>query len=394
MTTERSERRSESVAIDFVFNRLVPVRHRGRTGYRSKRGLRAIHYRAQRGTKFPFSSLALVQCGLALLLLDILVLGDTGLIFKQLGVSVKMPGFSPDLYMTYAIAPWLAALGPGLISGIGSLVSSFMGGQQSRSNTDKTIAANRHMAEYQYSKDLEMWNRTNEFNSPEMQMQRLRAAGLNPNLVYGGGASGAAGSAQSVMPKYNAPTAQYNYAPVIDVSSAISAYQDMQVKQAQYDNIKAQVNLTEQKYLTEGFLTRMKARRNLAEHTLEFDPDNLFLDAVRSEYQMKRTKADVAKGLGEYQLEFAKGRTKAQSTQIEKMMADMKRTEAATEFTKLQNEWYVTKMLGQFGLGLVKQVGNMFPSAKVGKAATQSFNARTRERAFERTTDALRKFGR
>ena len=37
--------------------------------------------------------------------------------------------------------------------------------------------------------NIEQWNRENQYNSPTAQMQRLSAAGLNPNLVYGNGAT-------------------------------------------------------------------------------------------------------------------------------------------------------------------------------------------------------------
>ncbi len=39
--------------------------------------------------------------------------------------------------------------------------------------------------QYEYQKDL--INRQNVYNSPANQMKRLQEAGLNPNLVYGGG---------------------------------------------------------------------------------------------------------------------------------------------------------------------------------------------------------------
>lgn len=35
-----------------------------------------------------------------------------------------------------------------------------------------------------------MWNKTNEYNSPVMQMQRFKEAGLNPHLIYGQGNNG------------------------------------------------------------------------------------------------------------------------------------------------------------------------------------------------------------
>lgn len=34
---------------------------------------------------------------------------------------------------------------------------------------------------------MQSWNMANDFNSPVRQMERLKAAGLNPNLVYGSG---------------------------------------------------------------------------------------------------------------------------------------------------------------------------------------------------------------
>ena len=41
---------------------------------------------------------------------------------------------------------------------------------------------------------VDMWNKTNEYNSPEAQRQRLEAAGLNPYIMINGGSAGVAGS--------------------------------------------------------------------------------------------------------------------------------------------------------------------------------------------------------
>ena len=50
-------------------------------------------------------------------------------------------------------------------------------------------ADNRQDATTAYNRSLEMWNMNNAYNDPSAQMERLRQAGLNPNLVYGGGAT-------------------------------------------------------------------------------------------------------------------------------------------------------------------------------------------------------------
>lgn len=45
---------------------------------------------------------------------------------------------------------------------------------------------------------IEFWHMQNEYNHPKAQMERLKEAGLNPNLVYGEGVSGATGQAGEV----------------------------------------------------------------------------------------------------------------------------------------------------------------------------------------------------
>ena len=115
----------------------------------------------------------------------------------------------------------------GIISGLGNVVATAM-----------TNRANRQLAEYAYSKDLEMWNRQNEYNSPQAQMERLQAAGLNPAMMYGQG-SQAAGQAKE-MPKYNAPTMDYTVAIPMIVQT-LGAFQDIKVKQAQEKSILADV---------------------------------------------------------------------------------------------------------------------------------------------------------
>lgn len=49
--------------------------------------------------------------------------------------------------------------------------------------------------------ELKMWNLKNAYDNPARQMERLRAAGLNPNLVYGNGADVTSGN-------INAPAGQ------------------------------------------------------------------------------------------------------------------------------------------------------------------------------------------
>lgn len=132
-------------------------------------------------------------------------------------------------------APLLIPLIGAGLSAAGGLVNSLLGRNASIRNTERTITANKEMAEYAYSKDLEMWNLQNQYNTPEMQMQRFKAAGLNPNLIYGQGSPGNS----TTMPKYQAPRMDYSYEP-LQVPDMISRYQDLAMKSAQLDLLKEQ----------------------------------------------------------------------------------------------------------------------------------------------------------
>ena len=49
-------------------------------------------------------------------------------------------------------------------------------------------------------KNVRFWEKQNAYNDPSQQMARLQQAGLNPHLVYGQSAAGAAGNAGAISP--------------------------------------------------------------------------------------------------------------------------------------------------------------------------------------------------
>lgn len=72
----------------------------------------------------------------------------------------------------------LPAIAASLISGGASLLGSF--GSSYLSNSAATRQQNR-----QNDYNLSMWSLENQYNSPTAQIQRLKEAGLNPNMIYG-----------------------------------------------------------------------------------------------------------------------------------------------------------------------------------------------------------------
>nr|QJB20384.1 MAG: DNA pilot protein [Microvirus sp.] len=133
----------------------------------------------------------------------------------------------------------------GIIDGIlGAGASIFNSAQQAkvaRQNTERTIQAQKDLAEYSYSKDLEMWNKANEYNAPSQQMSRLTEAGLNPNMVYGSGT--VVGNTSTQTPKYQAYNPQFNNKAVElpNLLNVLSMFQDVRIKKAQVDNLSEEV---------------------------------------------------------------------------------------------------------------------------------------------------------
>lgn len=113
--------------------------------------------------------------------------------------------------------------------GIGSIASS-IGNYFSTQKTNQTNVKLQREAQ-QYATD--MWNKQNEYNTPEANMKRLEAAGLNPNLAYGQVAESRAANPTTVSPAHLE-------APKID-GSALSAYQ--QVKNMQTLNARQNIDL-------------------------------------------------------------------------------------------------------------------------------------------------------
>lgn len=126
-----------------------------------------------------------------------------------------------------------------LVGGVAGLGQGLMQRQTDRLNANRNFDQNMKMAQYQYSKDLEMWNKANEYNSPAQQMARYQSAGLNPNLIYGSGTA-SAGNTSTTLPKYQAPQYQQDYKPIMDLPTTIGMFQNFAMKQAQIDNLREQ----------------------------------------------------------------------------------------------------------------------------------------------------------
>ena len=89
----------------------------------------------------------------------------------------------------------------GILSGVASLFGVAQAASSDNKNRKFTQQENQKNRDWQEK----MWNAQNEYNSPQSQISRLQAAGLNPALAYGSITDGAASSvaAPSTSSNYN-----------------------------------------------------------------------------------------------------------------------------------------------------------------------------------------------
>lgn len=134
----------------------------------------------------------------------------------------------------------LPAIAIPLISAAASLGGQGINAAVQGSMNKKTRQWNEQQYTKQRQDNLADWRMQNEYNDPTAVMARLRKAGLNPNLVYGDGAS----MPSVAMRSADTPSWQPK-APEVDFqqpAGELFRYYDIQMKEAQTNNLKAQNN--------------------------------------------------------------------------------------------------------------------------------------------------------
>lgn len=148
--------------------------------------------------------------------------------------------------------------------------SSILGNVLNASSNKKINRENQNFAREMYNRQREDaladYQMQNEYDSPKMQMARLRDAGLNPNLVYGHGADAQGGTVRSSSaPSYSGQPTNYDFR---GLGESFLAYQDIKLREAQTDNLTRQNSVIAQ----DAILRAAQVQSTLADaHTKEFD---------------------------------------------------------------------------------------------------------------------------
>lgn len=126
-----------------------------------------------------------------------------------------------------------------VIAGIAAVIGGIISSQGNKQSQERYNQAQMKLAEQQNAQQVDFWKMQNAYNDPSQQMNRLKNAGLNPNMLYGSGVSQASGNAGDVgkaakpeiMPVQNA---------MQDVGQVI---RNSGMESAQIMNMRAQNNL-------------------------------------------------------------------------------------------------------------------------------------------------------
>lgn len=222
----------------------------------------------------------------------------------------------------------MSALGTAALGLGSSIISSAFGSLFGDNSAKKQFKYQQELNREAFQHDVDMWNRQNAYNTPSAQMERLQAAGLNPNLVYGnGGATNTANNA----PSYNAGSAP-------DVSSARAAAASLanqgfntalnfQMQQVQAANLQADTELKN----TQGQLNQTNNEVALLDKYLK---QNTVDDNIR--YQLEKWKQDLV--LGRNQIKLGDQQFTLNMYQMKKLDAETGNIIANTKLTKLQAE--------------------------------------------------------
>lgn len=114
--------------------------------------------------------------------------------------------------------------------------TSIYNNESTKAQNRKAEAFNREMWEKQGVRELEYYHMQNAYNDPHAQMQRLKNAKLNPNLVYGNGATTESATAKAG----GAPSAPNYRVPTLDAGSVVQSALQNQLLRANISRTEAE----------------------------------------------------------------------------------------------------------------------------------------------------------
>lgn len=253
-----------------------------------------------------------------------------------------------------------------------SAFGSFMNADSVRD----TNSSNREMVRVQNAENLKQWKRVNAYNHPVNQVQRLKAAGLNPGLLYGQPPVNTAAPSPTMQASRDMPT-NYNFVG----PDVLGAARTM----AEIKNINANTNKQNEEAKTEASLRQsridnlnaatanlLKQNEDIASKIQQRIHENNLTDAQVKQLGFERLMERKRFGLDVQRLQ---NETKMTDAEVSKMSAD---TQKALAEAKVTNREY-DEMVWTFAM---RQAG-LSASVNLTNAQIEQANATARKIGYD-----------
>lgn len=262
---------------------------------------------------------------------------------------------------------------PGLPGGAIALplIGSFYDTTMRSRDVKKQIEAQKAEAELAYQRSQADWHRQNAYNSPEEQMKRFGAAGLNPHLIYGQGSSGLAGSVdryqppniqmQGASPAYGAAS----HSMLETLMSVGSWMQNMRLSESEIKSKDTNIGKVEQMM---GFLKEQNPRKlEQLDNSLSMYPyqrslqrslgerGNIAVSAALEEYRHLYG-GDLSKSLEHGQLRLSDKGSGLRGQQLLRAIADAR-------LRKSQADWFEPTTIMRMVMGMLGGITRVVPRA-------------------------------
>ena len=243
----------------------------------------------------------------------------------------------------------------------------------------------RRMYERQRADALADWNRQNEYNSPQQQMQRLKEAGLNPNLVYG---TGSVVANSQAMPRQTDMKISQRQPIEFNPNDIMQQYAEIGKTKQTTDNLQKQNALLDEqiKYWNAQTLNKLKDTDlkvfNLAkgESLLKYDLQAADENVRRMAAQTNKLYWDVAYSMDENKRRWLMSQPTIDKTltEIQRMKAQISKVPYEKRALELQADM-LEKRIGRYNLDAsqryetnkILQESAIYQNLLAGKRATQ-----------------------
>nr|WAE43804.1 MAG: DNA pilot protein [Microviridae sp.] len=214
----------------------------------------------------------------------------------------------------------------GAIPVVGGLVSGLINNSQNSDINQQNEEFQLQQQQSQEEYNTKMWQMQNDYNSPSNQMARLQAAGINPNLAYGGSASNNVAAAPAV-----APQAHYTATPAPPINgaeigaSAVNAFNNTQLGVSQTNNLQADTT----NKLADTILKDAQTYKTNAEGDTIFPMQRANIDYLDSQSHRNNIEANTNSMLAPFQASMFKANVQKtvndmalQNAQAKQLMQD------------------------------------------------------------------------